>query len=239
MNTLERAHSACVMAQRLNNKAATEIENGAYDRAVRTLNHALRLSRADFRQSQTAHIFMLEACISYSQSASPVSPVGPQPETTVEEDRAAAEQGNQSGLVIYQQTLRVPPEYMTRPMGRILPLLVMYNMALANQLKSTQEDTPADHKRALLNRSLQVYELAYRWQNKEEHKSLRFNMILVNNIGDIHRRVNNRSKCQRCMRQLMRTMMYVQVTDGGEDSRLIPIMETFRRNIKMSGAGAA
>mmetsp|Transcript_29957 Transcript_29957/g.71959 ORF Transcript_29957/g.71959 Transcript_29957/m.71959 type:complete len:252 (+) Transcript_29957:122-877(+) len=250
MNSLERAHSACVMAQRLNNKAAEQIESGAdYDKAIRTLNHALRLSRADFRQSQTAHLLMLESCISYSQNVSPH-----QPQQEDEED--ADSSNSRSGLlVIYQQTLRVTPEYMSQPMGRILPLLVMYNMALAHQLKALkmkeeEEEDDENNKKGrilLLNRSLKLYEVAYQWQNKEEHKSLRFNMILVNNIGDIHRCVNNKSKFQRCMQQLMRNMMYVNVVrrEGGaaasSSSVLIhtAIMETFRRNIQRSGAAGA
>ncbi|KAL3933689.1 MAG: hypothetical protein SGBAC_010282 [Bacillariaceae sp.] len=236
MNTLERAHSACIMAQRLNNKAADQIESGDYDRAIKTLNNALRLSRADFRQSQTAHIFMLEACISHSQKASPVSPQ--LDHTTVEEVAADGEQSDRNRIAIYQQTLRVPTEYLAHPMGRILPLLVMFNMALANQLKSIKEESCVERKRALLNRSLKLYELAYQWQSKEEQESLRLNMILVNNIGDIHRSCNNRSKFERCMQQLLRTMKYVQVTDG-DDLRRIPIMDTFRRNIQMSSAGAA
>ena len=171
MNSLERAHSSCAMAQRLNNKAAAEIESGDYDQANKTLNHALRLSRVDFREPQVAHILILEACITHSQSSAEAS---------------SAPSSAPSTPVIYQQPLRVPPQYMSQPMGRVLQLLIMYNMALAHQLKSTKETSP-EEKRTVLNRALKLYELAYQWQNhnkdQEQNKSLRFNMILINNIG--------------------------------------------------------
>ncbi|CAJ1931640.1 unnamed protein product [Cylindrotheca closterium] len=226
------------MSQRLNNTAAHQIESGDYDKAIKTLNNALRLSRADFRQSQTSHLFMLEACLSYSQNLSTqqAAAVGEGDENSSNNSNSS----NKNGLVIYQQALRVPSEYMSHPMGRILPLLVMYNMALANQLKSLKETNDDKQRRVLLNRALKLYELAYQWQSKEEHKSLRLNMILVNNIGDIHRRVNNKTKFQRCMQQLMRTLLYVRVTDGENIQQIQPMETTFRRNIQMSSsAGAA
>lgn len=50
--------------------------------------------------------------------------------------------------------------------------------------------------------------------NASPVSSLRFNMVISNNLSQIHRLVQNHSKHQRCLEHLLATVMFVVVTDG-------------------------
>jgi hypothetical protein len=92
-------------------------------------------------------------------------------------------------------------------MGVTLYLIVSFNLALANHLAAVQNNMC----RRRLQKALQLYELAYRLQLKEQHmqqvNSLRFTMIITNNLGEIHRTVSNRSKHMMCLQHLLSTIM--------------------------------
>jgi hypothetical protein len=49
--------------------------------------------------------------------------------------------------------------------------------------------------------------------------SLRFNMIICNNLSQIHRLVQNHSKHRRCLEHLLATIMFVVVTDGPQQQQ--------------------
>jgi hypothetical protein len=71
-------------------------------------------------------------------------------------------------------------------MGSTLPMIITFNLALAYHLTAIVEEGP--NNRDLLQKVLQLYELAYRWQledqGNEQVNSLSFTMILANNFGE-------------------------------------------------------
>ena len=94
-------------------------------------------------------------------------------------------------------------------MGMSLPLIITVNLALAHHLDAL-EQKEMDRKK--LKRVLQLYELAYRWQMEEDDEQLdciALSIIISNNLGEINRAVNNKSKHIKCLQHLLSTLMFV------------------------------
>jgi hypothetical protein len=127
-----------------------------------------------------------------------------QEETSLSEDF-------ECGGYIYRKPIHVSPHSMQEghSMGVTLSLIVIFNLALAHHLVAVQNNMC----RRRLQKALQLYELAYQLQLEEKHEqqvnSLRFTMIIANNLGEIHRTVNNRSKHMMCLQHLLSTIMYL------------------------------
>jgi tetratricopeptide (TPR) repeat protein len=195
-----------LMAQNLNNRASSLIESGEFDIAIQDLTNAMRLSQEDTRPGCKCHSCTLEASMAFSKHAG-------QRQSRMDVN----EEDNTNQGFIFQQPIRVSPASMSHAMGLILPLMITYNLALAHQLSAMQEKFSSLDRRRKLQRSLKLYELAYRWQMEEEVQSLGFNMILANNLGELHRAADNKLKFEKCMQHLLSTMMYVLVVDDEDE----------------------
>jgi hypothetical protein len=120
------------------------------------------------------------------------------------------EDSEQDGY-IYRRAIRVSQCSMQEEhsMGATLSLIIIFNLALAHHLSAIQQQMC----RRRLQKALQLYELAYQLQLEEQQEqqvsSLRFTMIIANNLGEIHRAVNNNSKHVMCLQHLLSTMMYL------------------------------
>ena len=137
-----------------------------------------------------------------------------------------------SGGYIYRRPIRIKSE--GHAMGSTLYLIVTFNLALAHHLQLVK--TYASNKEGgakNVNRCLVLYELTYKWQLKllcardkskdsvrreiSSHSpppctavtSIRFNMMIRNNLSQIHRLVGNHSKHKRCLEHLLSTVMVV------------------------------
>jgi hypothetical protein len=69
------------------------------------------------------------------------------------------------------------------------------------------------------SRQQQQMQMQHMQLNASSVASLRFNMIISNNLSQIHRLVQNHSKHQRCLEHLLATMMFVVVSDGLNQQR--------------------
>ena len=142
-----------------------------------------------------------------------------------------------SGGYIYRRPIRVSCE--GHAMGSTLYLIVTFNLALAHHLQTVSSYTDNAEGRAKdVHRTLVLYELTYKWQlkllcarnkNKDSNStkkgqlessqlsppsctavtSIRFNMMIRNNLSQIHRLVGNHSKHKRCLEHLLSTVMVV------------------------------
>ena len=131
---------------------------------------------------------------------------------------------------IHQQPIRIPPSSMFHSMGLTLPLVITYNLALVHQLSAMEDKMNGIDYRGKLQRSLKLYELAYKWQIEEDVSSLAFNMVLANNLGEIHRAANNTQKHEKCLKHLLSTMMYALISDDEEDEASSIEMDGFFKN---------
>ncbi len=214
---------AQIRAQELNEHGVFCIEVGQYERAITALIEALQVAEStnlDPRLACCCHACSLESCMKYSQvHSSAVTNDG----TKSKKSRityCSAPDG-----YVYRQPIRIPPEAVhgRHTMGMTLPLLLTFNLALAYHLNAISARLSGTKvHRSHLQKILQLYELAYRWQSEQEQgiasltgrsssnfSSLKFTMIIANNLGQIHRMVNNMTKYRLCMQHLLSTMMFI------------------------------
>lgn len=114
-------------------------------------------------------------------------------------------------------------------MGPVFPLVVTYNIALAYQLSAMQEEKEMD-RRKRLRKSLKLYELAYIWQIEEEVESWNVELIIANNLGEIHRAAQNYRKLEKCLENLLSTMMYALMADYDSSNRAFVGLDGFVQN---------
>jgi hypothetical protein len=116
------------------------------------------------------------------------------------------------GGYIYRKPIHVSPHSMQEghSMGVTLSLIVIFNLALAHHFAAVQNSICQRR----LPKALQLYKLAFQLYQLEEQPMqqvnwLHFAMIFANNLGEVHRTVNNRSKHMMFLQHLLSTIMYV------------------------------
>jgi hypothetical protein len=139
--------------------------------------------------------------------------------------------------------------------GFTLSWIILYNLALAHHLKAVSMDDPTcecgsrsnKSKMGILKQALRLYELAYQLHvdhirvpklhagthEKEQDRrmidSLRFTMIISNNLGEIHREAGNMTKHRMCLQHLLSAIMYMV------DKNIVALdsseMDGFYRNV--------
>lgn len=241
-----------LLAQKLNNRAAHCIEIGDYETAVSSLVRALRIAEVstsaasadddDFAMEVEApptcscRYCSLDYCMTYSQQVASQSEKSSMDELLYCEASTKVDAGNVGGGYVYRQPIRVSPQTMNEghSMGVVLPLILTFNLALTHHLSSLSSGQKAE--RSKLQRVLRLYELAYRWQIEEEDhqvESIRFTMVIANNLGEIHRAVSNHDKHQKCLQHLLSTLMFIvdcNSQDNNNGSGTAIDMDGFLRN---------
>eukprot|EP00534_Pseudo-nitzschia_fraudulenta_P010560 CAMPEP_0201225228 /NCGR_PEP_ID=MMETSP0851-20130426/194011_1 /ASSEMBLY_ACC=CAM_ASM_000631 /TAXON_ID=183588 /ORGANISM="Pseudo-nitzschia fraudulenta, Strain WWA7" /LENGTH=276 /DNA_ID=CAMNT_0047514997 /DNA_START=165 /DNA_END=995 /DNA_ORIENTATION=- len=217
-------------AQKLNNSAALCIEIGHYDRAIFSLTKALRLSRQQSDESLVSgcacHQCSLDGCIAYSENSSPAAKLAVNP---VCKDFGCG--------FVYRRPIRVPPMTIreNHGMGRTLFLIITFNLAMAHHLdamgimsdekkcESKKNSSPSPNASATkIKKALQLYELSNNWHSRttsgktsdggdplhpSDVTSIRFIMIVSNNLSHIHRLSSNYTKHRQCLEHLLSTVM--------------------------------
>jgi hypothetical protein len=87
-----------------------------------------------------------------------------------------------------------------------LSLIIILNLAMAHHVSAMEQQQSC---RRRLQKALQLYELAHQLQLEENVRSPRATMIVANNVGEIHRAVENHSKHAMCLQHLLSTMMFM------------------------------
>ena len=242
-------------SQKLNNSAALCIEIGHYDRAIFSLTKALRISRAQTDEGMLCvcrcRSCSLDGCIAYTESSPPVAKLAQQ--TTTSMDIVSRCNGWGCGYV-YRRPIRVPPQSIleNHNMGRILFLIITFNLALAHHLSAIATATPmttpaassgedkaalnqsqeqqrqqqltqsGSRKAKMLKKALQLYEVSNYWHSRITASmpltghdcdlagglsSIRFQMILSNNLSHIHCLSSDQTKQQEFLENLLSTVM--------------------------------
>ena len=235
-------------AQKLNNSAALCIEIGQYDRAISSLAKALRLSREHSHERMmggcNCHQCSLGCCIAFSENIPPVldntstpsckgigcdyvyqRPIRIPPQPIVENHNM----GTTLFLII---TFNLA-------MAHHLSAIVSSN---TTNTSNTDEIHTSGNK---IKKTLQLYELAHNWHSRlsqTSHKcdhddsmdirndespsnsvaSIRFSMIISNNLSHIHRLCSNYTKHRQYLEHLLSTVMvaveYKTRTDYNNDN---------------------
>ena len=104
-----------------------------------------------------------------------------------------------------------------------LSLVVLYNMSLAYHRAALDLDSLE-----VLQQALAHYEVAYRILISDARVLVSQAMVILNNIGHIHRLMRNEDKARTCFQYLLTTMIYVQQTG---ESHHIHHWESFFSNV--------
>lgn len=193
----------------------------------------------------------------------PTNVLPPSPNKTKQEysDVGCGNESN-SGGYIYRRPIRIRRQ--GHAMGSTLYLIVTFNLALAHHLQIASNYAIKNFGKTSkeVNRTLVLYELSYKWQLKLLNNisskrsatrkvllspppstavtSIRFNMMIRNNLSEIHRLVGNHAKHKRCLEHLLSTVMVVTeyksrspmnrvISNGTKDPRQMEV-DGFLRN---------
>jgi len=180
-----------LQAQRLNNTAATCIENGQatyYEKAITILTQALRMCEKEEDQEHehaydvcSCHYCSIDGCIDINDD-----------DTVITED-------NNDGTILYQNPIFV---YEGHHMASSLIHIISFNLAIVHHLTATKmtmaattnenenensnENSNENDKESFINKALQFYELAYEC-NLSNTCSVRFDTIICNNLSHMYR----------------------------------------------------
>ncbi|VEU39404.1 unnamed protein product [Pseudo-nitzschia multistriata] len=104
-----------------------------------------------------------------------------------------------------------------------------YHNDVDNQNDENISDSNDDKiNRTLLQQALTYYEIAYRMLVSEENVLVSQAMVILNNIGHIHRLMGSEENAKEYFQRLLTTMMYLQQTS---DSRQIKHWDSFFTNV--------
>jgi tetratricopeptide (TPR) repeat protein len=85
---------------------------------------------------------------------------------------------------------------------------IMFNLALAHHLQGEEQSF---NEPSALRKALALYELAYALQVQEDiDVSVEITMAIINNLGSIHRELDDQEKASQCFQHLLSTMLFVQ-----------------------------
>jgi hypothetical protein len=146
-----------------------------------------------------------------------------------------SKEGEEEGKYIHRKPIHVTPNSLHggHNMGSTLSLIVAFNLALALQLKAADTRTISNintNTNETLRTSMCFYEIAYKWQAELVQPSLRFNLILCNNLGQIHRMEQNHLKHEQCLQHLLSMLMYVIDCERTNNTASLTTTTTTTRN---------
>eukprot|EP00537_Pseudo-nitzschia_pungens_P010098 CAMPEP_0172390966 /NCGR_PEP_ID=MMETSP1061-20121228/7502_1 /TAXON_ID=37318 /ORGANISM="Pseudo-nitzschia pungens, Strain cf. pungens" /LENGTH=345 /DNA_ID=CAMNT_0013121483 /DNA_START=413 /DNA_END=1450 /DNA_ORIENTATION=- len=294
-------------AQRLNNSAALCMEVGYHDRAIASLQRALKLCEDRFHDSNsvgseattataTVANCTLDDCIAFSETSSLASTIqsnissississnssnttttttssestGPSDDTSsarstkrrrLDRIPTSSSRNNESttshspGTYVYRTPIRIPKQgsgNQQQGLGSVLYLVVVFNLALAHQLKALElgrrlqrsrnscGSSPSNNVARLASQSVHksrlLYELLVEYWSKLQHdpeqdndspttataaaaatasnsttQSLRFRMVLSNNLSRIYRWAGETFKERSCLEDLLSAVLMEQ-----------------------------
>eukprot|EP00977_Amphora_coffeiformis_P012502 scaffold3079_cov174-Amphora_coffeaeformis.AAC.13 len=115
---------------------------------------------------------------------------------------------------VFQEPIMVLPGSLESPSYAFfvkLSFIQLYNLALSHHLCALQRSNPEP----FLRKALSLYELAYTIHVSEDVElTILQSMAIVNNLGHLHKQLDNIEKSQQCFENLLTTLMFVK--DCGE-----------------------
>lgn len=242
-----------LLAKKLNNRAALLITKERHDESIVLLARALKLTEQVYcQQVPSCNSFSLDYCVSMEQESylsildKEEKGGNMKPQNRIREEHrrhpAATPPGQKNDRsdssrqsresYVYTKPLLLPKCCIEEDhnMGIVLTLMILFNLALAHHLKAMSMDDLQRCKK-VLDQSLKLYELTYQLHidSEESGGSLRFTMIIANNLGQIHKLAGNDEKHQMCLQHLLSAIMYMVDSYGHRwDSS---DMDGFYRNV--------
>ena len=90
-----------------------------------------------------------------------------------------------------------------------MSVAIMFNLALSHHLNGVKNSRSSDPD--TLTHAVALYELAYQLQMQEDIEvSVETTMAIINNLGHVHRMLDDQEKASQCFNHLLSTMLFVQ-----------------------------
>lgn len=212
------------LAQDLNNEACALIERKKnYAQAIRILKKALQLSQwgqsgeegmTEIQLGPFEHC-SLDAVLFHNDAKHDQSPTAQSGVKQKIHRQTPTFDDQESERFLHRQPLRVNQICIQGNyyMGLNLTVMILFNLAIAHQLLAMS--TPAiflDARIEFLDKALSIYELTNKAHNScgcSESAGLRLKMLVMNNLGEIHRMSGNPKKYQMCLEYIMRGVMFI------------------------------
>lgn len=120
-----------------------------------------------------------------------------------------------AGLSIFLNPIKLPDKLPSTKVYKTLSLITMFNLAICHHRNAIQNNM----NRAYLRKALQLYELAYSIQVQGGiDMTLTPTMIIMSNVGHIHKCLGNTDNALQCFQHLLSTLMFL--VEAGERERV-------------------
>lgn len=116
---------------------------------------------------------------------------------------------------IFLNPIRVPEKLPNTKVSKTFTLIAMFNLAICNHRTAMIRNMDSSY----LQTALQLYELAYAIQMQEGiDMTLTPTMIIMSNVGHIHKILGNDDNALLCFQHLLSTLMFL--VEAGERERV-------------------
>lgn len=114
-------------------------------------------------------------------------------------------------ISIFLNPIKIPMKLPKRKLRSTLSLIAVFNLAICNHKDAILRQMD----RIKLRKALQLYELAYAIQMQEGiDMTLTPTMIIMSNVGHIHKILGNNDNAMQCFQHLLSTLMFL--VEAGE-----------------------
>ena len=122
-------------------------------------------------------------------------------------------------LVIFLNPIKVEGKLPKNKLRKSLSLIALFNLAICNHRNGILRNMD----RTFLQKALQMYELAYAIQMQEGiDMTLTPTMIIMSNVGHIHKILGNNENSMQCFQHLLSTIMFL--VEAGEGNTSLSLM---------------
>jgi tetratricopeptide (TPR) repeat protein len=197
------AYLELLCASRLNNRGASYIQNGEFDKSKVRLTTALEaISKCRSRKVLQDDGSSATQLGNLDYFMTPI-PMTEDDKTCPIDDRG----------FLYQSPIVIPTAILegnTEKLLEIISVAILFNLALAHQFAAMEFNVPCPHQ---LRKAVRFYEFGFEVHDDANLSSLQFHLASINNLGHALQALGETEKSELCFRNLLASLMYL--VDGG------------------------
>jgi hypothetical protein len=203
------------IAMSLNNEGISHLESQNFEAAAKSFSKGLSLIKRTLSSGGWDDL----TCKAIRDSSSQTTPVCQFYKLRAFDSNVAFDQDEQPDYrlqhgFVFTEPIMFLPQPLDIPGYSYfvkLSFIQLYNLALSHHLCALKRS----NSEPFLRKALSLYELAYTIHVSEDVElTILQSMAIVNNLGHLHRRLDNEEKSNQCFENLLTTLMFVR--DCGE-----------------------
>jgi hypothetical protein len=211
----------------LNNRGVELVETGKVEAALQMFNAALRSSRSLLDSRGPASLSSNGNYGRESSGAQRCSFTGtkqglfsvPCHLHWCDDDQAVA-------TFVCSNTCRIPEQGFTDQCAAFYSFICLFNLAVTTHLRAllSMDGTTTNNKSgihsggfSLLTAAKRLYELTHQLLVRDEGPiSVMFNLVIVNNLGHVYKRMGETEKVRQCFEHLLSCLMFIKESFGAQ-----------------------